>query len=129
LTTSFISLNRKAKDNRLQPQGWSTEGQFAEETGPVGEAVNDPDYTTTYSTGSNTVEYQVPLTGRVANAAVVTATLYYQAIPPYYLRQRAEDAKGLDTVRLKVFAKNLDVMGTPIDGWRLKIAGDIMDVQ
>jgi hypothetical protein len=129
LTTSFISLNRKAKDNRLQPQGWSTEGQFAEETGPVGEAVNDPDYTTTYSTGSNTVEYQVPLTGRVANAAVVTATLYYQAIPPYYLRQRAEDAKGLDTVRLKVFAKNLDVMGTPIDGWRLKIGADIMNVQ
>ena len=129
LTTSFLSLNEKVKDNRLQPQGWSTAGQFAEETGPVGEAANDPDYTTTNSTGSNTVRYEVPLTGKVGKAAVVTATLYYQTIPPYYLRQRATDAKGIDTTRLQFYARNLKVKGTPVDGWRLQIANASMNVQ
>jgi len=129
LTTSFIALNEKVKDNRLQPQGWSTAGQFAMETGPAGNAVNDPAYLTTNSTGSNTVEYQIPLTGKVANAAVVTATLYYQAIPPYYLRQRAEDAKGVDTQRLQVFVSKLNVKATPIDGWRLLIANTSMNIQ
>jgi mono/diheme cytochrome c family protein len=129
LTTSFLSLNQKVKDNRLQPQGWSTAGPFAEETGPAGEAANDPDYTTTNSPGSNTVEYQVGLTGKVAKAAVVRATLYYQSIPPYYLRQRAEDAKGVDTRRLQSFAKHLEVKGTPIEGWRLTIATASVNVQ
>jgi mono/diheme cytochrome c family protein len=129
LTTSFIALNEKVKDNRLQPQGWSTDGQFAVETGPVGEAANDPDYITTDSSGSNTIQYQVPLTGKVSNAAVVTATLYYQTIPPYYLRQRAEDATGIDTRRLQFYARNLVVKGTPVDGWRLMIANDSMNVQ
>jgi hypothetical protein len=129
LTTSFLSLNQKVKDNRLQPQGWSTAGPFAEETGPVGEAANDPDYTTTDSPGSNTVEYQVPLTGKIANAAVVRATLYYQSIPPYYLRQRSEDAKGVDTQRLQFFARNLKVKGTPVEGWRLLIANASINVQ
>jgi hypothetical protein len=129
LTTSFIALNEKVKDNRLQPQGWSTAGQFAVETGPVGEAANDPDYTTTNSPGSNTIQYQVPLTGKVSKAAVVIATLYYQTIPPYYLRQRAEDATGIDTRRLQFYARNLVVKGTPVDGWRLMIANDSMNVQ
>ncbi len=129
LTTSFLSLNEKVKDNRLQPQGWSTAGPFAEETGPTGEAANDPDYTTTDSPGSNTVEYQVPLTGKVAKAAVVSATLYYQTIPPYYLRQRAQDAKGVDTRRLKVFVNNLKVKNTPVENWRLLIASASMNVQ
>src|ERR1019366_2306973 len=48
--------------------------------------------------------YEVPLTGKVGKAAVVTATLYYQTIPPYYLRQRATDAKGIDTTRLQFYA-------------------------
>ncbi|HXN87105.1 MAG TPA: hypothetical protein VN867_13615 [Candidatus Binataceae bacterium] len=129
LTTSFLALNQKVKDNRIQPQGWSTAGQFAEETGPVGEAANDPDYNTLNSTGSNTVSYQVPLTGKLSKAAVVSATLYYQAIPPYYLRQRAEDAKGIDTSRLQFYARNLAVKNTPVDGWRLLIASDSMTLQ
>jgi hypothetical protein len=81
LSTSFLSLDHKVKDNRLQPQGWSTAGFMAMETGPVGEAANDPDYTTMNSPGSNTVRYEVPLTGKVSRAAVVRATLYYQTIP------------------------------------------------
>jgi mono/diheme cytochrome c family protein len=122
LSTSFLSLDHKVKDNRLQPQGWSTGGFEAMETGPVGEAANDPDYTTVNSPGSNTVRYEVPLRGKVRRAAVVRATLYYQTIPPYYLRQRSEDARGVDTQRLRFFVRNLRVKGTPVDGWRLLIA-------
>jgi hypothetical protein len=129
LTTSFLSLDNKVKDNRLQPQGWSTAGPFAEETGPTGEAANDPDYTTTDSPGSNTVRYEVPLTDKIKGAAVVQATLYYQTIPPYYLRQRAQDATGVDTDRLRFFVKNLKAKGTPIDGWRLLIATASLNVQ
>jgi len=129
LSTSFLSLDHKVKDNRLQPQGWSTAGFMAMETGPVGEAANDPDYTTTNSPGSNTVRYDVPLRGKVSRAAVVRATLYYQTIPPYYLRQRSEDASGVDTQRLRFFARNLKVKRTPIDGWRLLIATVSQNVQ
>lgn len=71
----------------------------------------------------------MPLTGQIAKAAVVRATLYYQSIPPYYLRQRSEDAKGVDTQRLQFFARNLKVKGTPVDGWRLFIANASMNVQ
>jgi len=129
LSTSFLSLDQKVKDNRLQPQGWSTGGFEAMETGPVGEAANDPDYTTMNSPGSNTVRYEVPLRGKVRRAAVVRATLYYQTIPPYYLRQRSEDARGVDTQRLRFFVRNLRVKRTPIDGWRLLIATASRNVQ
>ncbi len=55
------------------------------------------------------VRYQLPLTGQLTSAAKVQATLYYQSIPPYYLRQRAEDANGPDTARLINFTNELDV--------------------
>jgi hypothetical protein len=50
--------------------------------------------------------------------------LYYQSIPPYYLRQRSEDANGPDTARLIKFTNQLNV-GTnypEIANWKLKIA-------
>ena len=52
----------------------------------------------------------------------VRATLYYQAIPPYYLKQRASDATGTDTDRLQFFVNNLKVGGTAIENWKLRIA-------
>jgi hypothetical protein len=69
------------------------------------------------------VRYQLPLTGELTNAAKVQATLYYQSIPPYYLRQRAEDGHGPDTARLVKFTTELDVNKyTEISNWKLKIA-------
>jgi hypothetical protein len=63
LTTSFIALDHKVKDNRLQAQSWSSKGPFAEETGPVGTCVTstvcDPGYQN--GSGSNVVRYLVPL--------------------------------------------------------------------
>jgi len=119
LTTSFFSLDEKAKDNRLQPHGWSPTGPFAHETAPVGTG-SDTDYQN--GSGSNTVRYDVSLGAKVDNAAYVRATLYYQTIPPYYLRQRSQDAHGPDTQRLVDFVAGLKVEGTPVESWRLPIA-------
>jgi hypothetical protein len=127
LTTSFIALDHKVKDDRLQPKGWSSSGPYATETGPVGtcvkrrgEQVCDP----TYEDGSGTsvVRYEIPFDRRMARAAYVRATLYYQSIPPYFLRQRATDAKGTDTNRLIRFTHGLKTDDTPIENWKLQIA-------
>src|SRR5262249_4268488 len=96
-TTSFLSLDDKVKDNRIQPQGWSSSGPQGDITKSEG-TDSDPNYQS--GCGCSVVRYQLPLTGTLASATAVQATLYYQSIPPYYLRQRAEDAHGPDTARL-----------------------------
>lgn len=121
LTTSFLALDQIVKNNRLLPQGWSATGPSAEFTQPEG--VNgDPNYSD--GSGSSVVRYAIPLSSQLANAASVVATLYYQSIPPYYLRQRGESASGSDTDRLKNMVCYLNVNGTnsPIPNWRLQIA-------
>ena len=127
LTTSFIALDHKVKDNRLQPRGWSSGGPFANETGPVGTCLNgrqggdcDPNYSD--GSGTNVIRYEVPLNRRTAGAASVRATLYYQSIPPYYLFDRATDATGTDTERLIRFTRELKLDNTPVKSWRLPIA-------
>jgi hypothetical protein len=134
LTTSFIALNEKAKDNRLQPLGWSISGPDASETGPVGTCVTlpphyggarqicDPHYSD--GSGSSVVRYIVPLTPRTRDASSVRAALYYQTVPPYYQLQRTTDASGVDTARFARFVQKLDTAGTAIDQWVLKIASD-----
>jgi hypothetical protein len=120
LTTSFLSLNNKVKDNRIQPQGWSPAGVDATITAPVGTG-GDPSYRN--GCGCDVVRYQIPLIGQLANAAQVQATLYYQSIPPYYLRQRAEEGPGPDTARLVYMVNNLNLSQYPaIADWRLQIA-------
>jgi len=120
LTTSFLSLDNKVKDNRIQPKGRSSTGPNADILVPVGTGA-DPSYKE--GCGCSVVRYQLPLTGELTNAAQVQATLYYQSIPPYYLRQRAQDASGPDTARLVKFTNELDVNKyTEISNWKLKIA-------
>lgn len=53
----------------------------------------------------------------------IRATLYYQSIAPYFLQDRfcvAPD--GPDTQRLYFLAGHLNLGGTEVDGWKLKIA-------
>jgi hypothetical protein len=139
LTTSFLALDNKAKDNRLQPQGWSSTGPEAAETAPVGTCLAahsptggpsvacDPHYED--GSGSSVVRYLVPITNRMVLAEKMRATLYYQAVPPYYQLQRASDATGVDTERLVRFVGKLDVAGTPVEKWILKIGGDEVGVE
>lgn len=131
LTTSFLALDRKVKENRLQPKGQSPVGPNAAELAPVGTctpagALCDPNYTD--GSGSNTVSYVVALNAKTSAAASVRATLYYQAIPPYYLQQRATDATGIDTERLKFYRQNLKVAGTMIENWKLRIVAAVHSV-
>jgi hypothetical protein len=120
LTTSFLSLDNKVKDNRLQPKGRDPEGPNAEVTAPVGTGA-DPNYQG--ECGCSAVRYEIPL-GQIAGIpAAIQATLYYQSIPPYYLRQRSEEGHGPDTARLIKFTSLLDTQKyQEISNWKLQIA-------
>ncbi len=120
LTTSFLSLDNKVKDNRIQPETRSPSGPNADITAPVGTGA-DPSYQS--DCGCSMMRYHIPVAGALANAAQVRATLYYQSIPPYYLRQRAEEGHGTDTARLINFANQLNTSVYPeIANWKLQIA-------
>jgi hypothetical protein len=131
-TTSFIRRNEIPKDNRLLPRGWTKEGpapkslsgEFLHATFAEGEAASDPAYQN--GSGTSVVRYEVPLS-RLAKAdsskLTVKATLYYQAIPPYYLTQRFEQAPHAPgTQRLFYLTSRLNTAGTPIEGWKLLVA-------
>lgn len=130
LTTSFLSICAKVKDNRLLPKGFlpladrekiaaafPAGPDLAEESGPA-EVGDDPDYR---SGGGDTVAYRVPLAALAGKPASVEATLYYQATPPFYLQDRFCTSKSDDTRRLYFLAGNLDLTGTPAEGWKLEL--------
>ena len=131
-TTSFIRRDDILKDNRILPKGWtakgpapkSLNGEFLHSTFPEGDAAKDPSYIN--GSGSSLVRYEIPLSqlpkGIDPSKLTVKATLYYQAIPPYYLTQRFEqapNAKG--TQRLFYLTSRLNTAGTPIANWKLLI--------
>jgi hypothetical protein len=128
LTTSFLALDSVVKENRLQPRGWRRGGPFWTETQPHGESARDRDYWN--SQGADRLTYRIPLS-RVRGGRAVRATLYYQAIPPYYLAQRfgircsSPFAGECDeTRRLAFLASRLRTVGTPIESWKLRLATD-----
>ena len=122
-TTSFISIYEHVKDNRLLPKGWQKnppaikDPKQREATWPVGGASKDKDFTG----GGDLVSYQITLPEGV-KAASVEAALYYQSIPPYYLKDRFETAKGSSGQRLYYLASNLNLRNTNIKEWKLKVA-------
>jgi mono/diheme cytochrome c family protein len=125
-TTSFLALKTPVKKNRLLPRGWKPDGPHAAETAPVGGAATDPDYLS--GCGCDTVTYRIPL-AQIPNATSVSASLYYQTIPPYYLRQRFTDTHvpGTNTAaentrRLMDFVRGLNTSAAPaIANWKLLI--------
>ncbi len=139
ITNSFVRLFEHVKDNRLLPTGWTPDGPFAEFSQPFGRALEDPGYiardfaqTHRGSAGSNTVVYRVPLKSLRGAPAAVQATLNYQTIPPYYLRDRFSilsksdltEKQKQETRRLKYLADYLNVQSTPIEDWKLSVACD-----
>jgi cytochrome c553 len=148
-TTSFLSLANPVKDNRLMPQGWKCieqeDGKNDDEpcggTAPHGVPDNPrlhPNSAGYFNgTGSDVVTYEVPLRAlgiRPGQPISVTATVYYQTIPPYYLEQRRDHApNGVFTRSLMYYVRNLDVNKidknwelllpeAPIKDWKLMIA-------
>lgn len=154
-TTSFLSLDHEIKDNRLMPQGWkpglmvpdpdpnSPPGKkVPDPTHPGKGVINDPRTHPNSAgyfngTGSDIVTYNVPLKNISSKAQIaVSATLFYQTIPPYYLQQRFMGAPdGAFTRSLIYYVRNLDVnyidpdwsllLGeAPIKNWKLMITAD-----
>jgi len=134
-TTSFVHRDFHPKDNRLTPHGALTPGTpafqakfgtskvteaFMKATVPEGRAAQDPDFVA----GSDRLQYRISLPAGTDPAKVtVRATLYSQAIPPYYLKQRFELApEGPATRRLYYLASRLKTEGTLIEDWKLKTA-------
>ena len=130
LTTSFLSICGTLKDNRLLPQGFLPIDQrlqisralgagddMAEDAGPVGTG-DDPAYKTG---GGDTFAYHVPLSGLSAPPAKVSATLYYQAIPPFFLQDRFCTAKGTDADRLRFVTSQLQLDDTRAANWKLNM--------
>jgi hypothetical protein len=53
----------------------------------------------------------------------ITASLYYQSIPPYFLHDRFSQAPDQPaTQRLYYLTSNLQTKGTPIENWKFQIA-------
>ncbi len=137
ITTSFLRRDEEFKDNRLLPAGWTKAGPdpinfngvYLEATWPKGDALNDPDYAN--GSGGDKVRYQISLPSGVEAAHLsVRATLYYQAIPPYFLAQRFAGApSGPATQRLYYLSSNLDLSKSPAKGWKMPIASSMQAVQ
>lgn len=125
-TTSFLGRAQDVKDSRLMPLGWTFEGpgdmppDAVDATNPHGGAASDPDFVD--GTGSDTVRYQAQLPASANGPFTVEARLYYQAIPPYYLQDRFEQAAGPATRRLHYLASRLDVSQTSFPEWKLPLA-------
>lgn len=133
-TTSFIHRVFDIKDNRLLPKGWRESGyfkkegevirQFFESTDPKGTG-DDPDYRDQGPAfpGQDSVRYKVTLPGKLDPGRLkIRATLYDQSIPPYWLHQRFTTAPdGPATQRLYYMASHLDLKGTPMADWKLRL--------
>lgn len=126
-TTSFLSRASDAKDNRLMPLGWSFEGppgfpqNFAEATAPVGDAASDADFID--HTGSDTLVYEATLPASAKGPFTVSAQVFYQALPPRYLKDRFEQGSGPATKRLHHMASRIDTTKTSFPGWKLPLSG------
>jgi hypothetical protein len=127
-TTSFVRGCEIVKDNRLLPRGWKKEGpgpaltgRFLEATYPDPATGADPRYSD--GSGTDEVTYKIDLpAGTDPTRLRVRATLYYQAMPPYFLRNLFTTAPdGPATQRLHHLASHLNLKGTPIEDWKLKI--------
>jgi len=147
LTTSFLSLADIVKDNRLLPRGWTPSVALAEKEGlgspklsaadlthhilpdlPDGKGgqVNDPWYKPKTDGGKggggDELTYAIPLADIKSTPASVRVTLYYQAIPPFYLQDRfCTTPKQPDTARLFFVAGHASLDGTRAEGWKLKV--------
>jgi hypothetical protein len=130
LTTSFLAICTRVKDNRLLPSGFlnladrtaiatalGADKHLAADVAPVATG-DDPDYR---DGGRDAVIYRVPLAELPGKPAMVEATLYYQATPPYYLQDRFCTSKSDDTRRLYYLASRLNLDGTPAADWKLKL--------
>ena len=123
MTAPFWLYARECDElvNRLQPKGWRKDGPYAHDTKPDPNTAKDPDYNN--GSGADVIVYSIPLADLKGTAVTVSANIYYQAIPPYYLRQRFTDSTLPDTSRLMDFVAKLNVAKSEISDWKLRVTG------
>ena len=136
-TTSFVHRVHSIKDNRLLPKGWKPSDWFK----PQGELMyqfmhatdpenvnNDPDYKYLPGqmfAGQDRLQYRIALPQLKGKKLTVKSTLYFQAIPPYWLKQRFDLApNGEATKRLYYLVSHLDLDDTIMKDWKFKITSD-----
>ena len=119
VTTSFLGVKKPLKDNRILPQGWRANGPDAEFTQPIGGALKDKDYTD--GSGSDSVRYEIPLKLAADQKVSVSATLYYQSLPPNYLKDRFKLIDKPATQNLFYFVNQLNLENSPMKDWKLEI--------
>ena len=110
-------------------------------TDPVGLARNDPDYGNPTNSidfvGQDQLKYEVRLPpGTDTSKLSVRASLYSQAIPPYWLMQRFDAVKDVKdpkktraTRRLYYMASHLDLKDTQMEDWKLLLVSDKQSVE
>ena len=130
LTTSFLSICADVKDNRLLPHGMLPLPQRVEIAKALGAGADlaadvgatavggDPDY---ISGGGDSVVYRVDRTKFAGQPVSVRASLYFQAISPFYLQDRFCTSNSEDTQRLYYLAGHLNLEGTAAEDWKLKV--------
>src|SRR5215472_9881333 len=128
ITTSFTRRDFEIKDNRLLPAGWSPSGPpdmkipefFLEATRPKGTAKDDPVYLA--GKGQSIVRYEIPIPPGVDPATInVTASLYLQTLPPYFLADRYQTTTPA-TSRLRYLATSLGTLkDTDFANWKLLV--------
>ncbi|MFL6247820.1 MAG: hypothetical protein ACJ74H_17480 [Thermoanaerobaculia bacterium] len=139
-TTSFIRQDVHFKDNRILPRGWTYAGpdpklffgRPLQETHPDGIGADAHYADPLGANGQSVVRYQVPLpAGTDTDSLQISAKLYYQTVPPYYLNQRFEQAGNMPaTQRLFHIVTNFDTTQTygmakpPLENWKLLVAED-----
>ncbi len=92
----------------------------------------DKNFTASPNAGTDQIRYAIALEDLRGKAARVQATLYSQSLMPAWFHQRfslANAAKeaGYDTPetdRLFYLSSRLDLTGTPLEDWKMKIAAD-----
>jgi hypothetical protein len=127
-TDSFVMRDHIFKDNRLLPQGWRHDGppgiplpeNWLVATRPVG-VDDDPAYAD--GSGRARTVYRIALAPDLDPSTLrVTATLWYQAWQPDFLKLRTT-GNGPAATRLRALVRSLGTLdGTPLAGWKLKIA-------
>lgn len=124
-TTSFLRRVDDVKDNRLLPQGLrktfppTITQKMIDSLQPHGRAASDPDFID--EPGGDTVDYVATLPADASGPFTVSATLYYQSIPPRYLADRFNQARGPATVRLHHLGSRIDDERTDFPDWKLLV--------
>lgn len=132
LQTTVLGIFQEYKDNRILPIGWDPSNKADHRnihaTHPrLPGYVDDPDYMDpeTAREGADVVGYAIPLDA-IGEWEVIEARLFYQTIPPYYLRDRFRTGRdkqgnlGRDTSRLAHIVSRLNLDG-PGKHWKLQI--------